>query len=114
MPKPGEWVKVVWNDTFPPLNLWNYPNKGIMDREYIEAPNVGIKSTFTVNDIQYGGDHYKNKAIQPWDYISSNNMGFLEGCIIKYVSRYQDKNGIEDLHKARHFLEKLIEVRTGT
>jgi hypothetical protein len=62
------------------------------------------------NETQVGGDHYKDKAIQPWDYISSNNMGYLAGCIVKYVSRYEDKNGLEDLEKAKHFLEKLIEV----
>lgn len=66
----------------------------------------------SANTKQVDGDHYKNKTIQPWDYISSNNMGFLEGCIIKYVSRYQEKNGVRDLEKAKHFLEKLIEVRT--
>lgn len=62
------------------------------------------------NETQVGGEHYKTKAIQPWDYISSNNMGYLAGCIVKYVSRYEDKNGLEDLEKAKHFLEKLIEV----
>jgi hypothetical protein len=62
------------------------------------------------NETQVGGEHYKDKAIQPWDYISSNNMGYLAGCIVKYVSRYEDKNGLEDLEKAKHFLEKLIEV----
>jgi hypothetical protein len=78
-----------------------------------QIPHVGnpADSAGSVNAIQYGGDHYKHKAIQPWDYIESNKMGFLEGSIIKYVSRYQDKNGIEDLYKARHFLDKLIEVR---
>lgn len=65
------------------------------------------------NDKQVAGDHYKNKAIQPWDYISSNNMGFLEGSVIKYVSRYKEKNGIQDLEKAKHFLEKLIEVESN-
>ena len=64
----------------------------------------------TANDEQIGGRHYIEKAIQPWDFIVQNNMGYLEGCIIKYVSRYKEKNGIEDLIKASHYLEKLIEV----
>ena len=63
------------------------------------------------NEEQVGGRHYIEKAIQPWDYIIANNMGYLEGNIIKYVSRYQDKNGIEDLIKASHYLDKLIEVK---
>lgn len=67
-------------------------------------------SRSSVNDIQHGGTHYKTKAIQPWDYIVSNNLGYLEGNIVKYVSRWRDKGGIEDLQKARHYLDKLIEV----
>jgi hypothetical protein len=62
------------------------------------------------NEEQVGGDHYKNKAIQPWDYIASNNLGYLEGCVIKYVSRYKEKGGIQDLQKAAHYLQKLMEV----
>ena len=67
-------------------------------------------TTPTVNDIQHGGDHYKNRAIQPWDYVIANEMGYLEGTIVKYITRYKDKNGVEDLMKARHFLDKLIET----
>lgn len=64
----------------------------------------------SANDTQVGGTHYQQKAIQPWDYIIANNLGYLEGNIIKYVSRWRDKNGIEDLRKAQHYLQKLIEV----
>ena len=64
----------------------------------------------TANEEQVGGRHYIEKAIQPWDYIIANKMGYLEGNIIKYVSRYKDKNGLEDLIKAAHYLDKLIEV----
>ena len=64
------------------------------------------------NANQVGGDHYKNKAIQPWDYIASNNLGYLEGCVIKYVSRYKEKGGIQDLQKAAHYLQKLMEVQS--
>jgi hypothetical protein len=58
---------------------------------------------------QVGGDHYKSMAIQPIDYILANNIGFVEGCVIKYVSRWKSKGGVEDLKKARHFLDLLIE-----
>jgi len=64
----------------------------------------------SANEIQVAGTHYKDKAIQPWDYIVSNNMGYLEGNIIKYVSRWKDKGGVADLKKAQHYLQKLIEV----
>lgn len=66
----------------------------------------------TSNTKQVGGDHYKSKAIQPWDYIASNNIGYLEGNVIKYVSRWKDKNGVQDLEKARHYLDKLIELQS--
>lgn len=64
------------------------------------------------NEVQVGGTHYKNKAIQPWDYIASNNLGYLEGNVVKYVSRWKDKGGLVDLDKAMHNLQKLIEVET--
>jgi|SaaInlStandDraft_3_1057020.scaffolds.fasta_scaffold00286_3 hypothetical protein len=62
----------------------------------------------TANKKQIGGEHYK-KAIDVWDFVHRNGIGYLEGNIIKYVSRYKDKNGAEDLAKAMHYLEKLIE-----
>jgi len=66
----------------------------------------------TANDVQVGGSHYKGKSIQPWDYIAANNLGYFEGNIIKYVSRWRDKGGVDDLKKARHYLDKLIELNT--
>jgi hypothetical protein len=63
------------------------------------------------NDEQVGGTHYKNKSIQPWDYIAANNIGYFEGNIIKYVSRWQSKGGVDDLNKAAHYLKKLIELQ---
>ncbi len=62
------------------------------------------------NQIQHGGNHYKDKAIQPWDFIAKNNIGYLEGCAIKYLARWREKNGIEDLKKAMHYVQKLIEL----
>lgn len=58
---------------------------------------------------QIGGTHYRDKAIQPIEYILANDLGFCEGNVVKYVSRYKDKNGLEDLKKAKHYLEFLIE-----
>jgi hypothetical protein len=53
--------------------------------------------------------HYKKLQIQPWDYILANNIGYCEGSAIKYLSRWRDKGGIQDLYKAKHFIDKLIE-----
>lgn len=65
----------------------------------------------SANNQQVGGNHYSAKAVQPWDYITSNNLGYLEGNVVKYVSRWKQKNGVEDLLKAKHYLEKLIELQ---
>ncbi len=66
----------------------------------------------SANAEQVGGEHYKRQAIQTWDYITANGIGYLEGNVIKYVSRWRDKGGVEDLRKARHYLDKLIELET--
>lgn len=63
------------------------------------------------NEIQVAGDHYKKQPIQPWDYIAANELGYFEGNIVKYVSRWRGKGGVEDLRKAKHYLEKLIELQ---
>ena len=60
-------------------------------------------------DHQEGGSHYKKMAIQPIDFIYFNEIPFIEGNIIKYILRHKKKNGLEDLKKAKHYLEILIE-----
>jgi hypothetical protein len=66
---------------------------------------------------QVGGDHYASKSVQPWEAMESwmsaeAFSGFLQGNCIKYLARYRDKNGIEDLLKAQHYLSKLIAMET--
>jgi UDP-3-O-acyl-N-acetylglucosamine deacetylase len=63
-------------------------------------------------DQQVAGDHYKKLKIQPIEFIHANNIPFAEGCAIKYLCRWRDKNGIADLQKARHFIDLLIELET--
>jgi len=65
----------------------------------------------SANDDQVGGTHYKSQEIQHWDLVEYNGIPYMEAQIIKYVMRHQDKNGKEDLLKAGHFLQKLIELR---
>ena len=60
-------------------------------------------------DKQIGGNHYKEFHIQPYEFISKNNLSFFQGNVIKYVCRYKFKNGVEDLRKARHYIDMLIE-----
>jgi hypothetical protein len=63
----------------------------------------------TANERQVGGAHYRKK-IQHWDFVASHDYGYLEGQVTKYVFRWKDKNGLQDVQKAEHFLQKLIEV----
>ena len=56
-------------------------------------------------DVQIGGSHYKLFRIQPYEFISKNNLSFFQGCVVKYVCRYMHKNGIEDLDKIIHYCE---------
>lgn len=69
----------------------------------------------TANNTQIGGNHYRSKSIQPWDameeWMSKEQfIGFLRGNALKYIARCDDKGGIEDIKKARHYLDKLIET----
>lgn len=61
------------------------------------------------SDRQEGGSHYKTFAIQPVEFIHKNGIPFIEGNIIKYILRHKQKNGLEDLNKAKHYIDLLIE-----
>ena len=61
-------------------------------------------------DTQIGGGHYKDMPIQPIEYCIANQIPFAEGNVIKYVSRWRKKGGVQDLKKARHMLDMLIEA----
>ena len=62
---------------------------------------------------QVGGNHYKKYKIQPVEFIIKNNIGFVEGNIIKYVLRFKEKGGVQDLEKAKHYIELLIDSSKG-
>jgi hypothetical protein len=61
-------------------------------------------------DKQVAGNHYKGKRIQPVEYIHANNLNFLEGCIVKRITRWRDKDGFQDLEKIKHEIDLLIEM----
>ena len=65
------------------------------------------------NTRQVGGNHYhKEGAVQHWDIVAQHNLDYFQGQITKYVMRWRDKNGLQDLEKARHFLDKYIELQS--
>lgn len=64
-------------------------------------------------DKQVGGNHYKDMAIQPVVFITANDIGFLEGNIIKYACRHASKNGAEDIKKVIHYAELILATKYG-
>jgi hypothetical protein len=68
-----------------------------------------------VLDVQIGGNHYKECAIQPVEYIEANKMPFLEGCVVKRVTRHSRPTGKgrQDIEKAIHELQLLLQLRYG-
>lgn len=88
--------------------------------EHYNSPSLVEKVTKTEQDFQgnpldkqIGGAHYKSMKIQPIEYIHANNMGFLEGNIIKYITRHHAKNGAEDVKKVIHYAELLLKLKYG-
>ena len=67
--------------------------------------NKDIFKDIFPQDRQIGGSHYKDFVIQPYEFISKNDLSFFQGNVIKYVCRYLNKNGIEDLNKIIHYCE---------
>ena len=64
-------------------------------------------------DKQVSGSHYKDKGIQPIVYIHANDLGFCAGNVVKYITRYKGKNGAEDIRKAIHYCQLLLELEYG-
>ncbi len=63
----------------------------------------------SANEKQVGGDHYRS-SLQHWDIVAQHGIGYLEGNATKYVTRWRKKNGIADLEKAAHYIEKMLEL----
>jgi hypothetical protein len=67
--------------------------------------NSGLLEEAFPQSKQIGGNHYKKFTIQPYEFISKNNLSFFQGNVVKYVCRYLGKNGIEDLEKIKHYCD---------
>ena len=118
----GEEAKAVWNGKGGVDCNLEYESSGLGGCSFNRftgdnKPSFGKYNNYRIiehggnsaNDKQVDGTHYQTE-IQPWDFIEANKLTFLEGNVIKYVCRHRAKNGVRDLMKAKHYLEKLIEV----
>lgn len=68
------------------------------------------RATESATERQVGGNHYKKFKIQPIEFIMANKLNFIQGCIIKYICRFESKNGIEDLEKIKHYCDLQIQL----
>lgn len=73
---------------------------------------LGASAQSSYAPTQVGGSHYSRLAIQPVDYMLANNLGYCEGNVVKYVSRWRNKGGVEDLEKAKQYLQFLIDAES--
>jgi hypothetical protein len=87
------------------MNLPKYSREQLMNSIDTHPPQPGAQDPMAT---QVGGDHYKNKTIQPVEFSHANNLGYLEGCIIKRITRWREKDGIKDLEKIKHEVDLLI------
>ena len=90
-----------------------YQVRWLMKKNLKQKTKAAPKQETKANQVQVGGYHYRNKTIQPWDAIHAWGLGFFSGNVVKYVARHREKNGVQDLKKARHYLDKLIELMDG-
>jgi hypothetical protein len=74
-----------------------------------DVPSGAAPKPSSPLDVQVAGDHYRKMKIQPVEYITQNGLGFLEGCIVKRISRWRSKDGIQDLEKIKHEVDLLID-----
>jgi hypothetical protein len=114
---PGE---IVWVDQGTPIPEKSRSQKlreaGFVARDNSVQAEDGSKipswgSLMKANEVQVGGDHYRaNGKYQIWDLVVDMGWDFFQGNVISYVHRYRQKGGVDDLRKARHYLDKMIEI----
>jgi hypothetical protein len=100
----GKGYKFVYNSADVSKYTWTQ----ITAWEYDETPK---KTESTPLQTQEGGNHYKDLAIQPVEYIFHNRLEYLEGNVVKYVTRHRSKNGAEDIRKAIHYCQLILELQ---
>jgi hypothetical protein len=92
-PRPDNYIDAMWPE-------W---------QQHINSMCPELKQPESPREAQVGGNHYKDMPIQPIEYISVNGLSFLQGSVVKYVSRYKAKGGLQDLEKAKHCIDLMIE-----
>lgn len=97
------------NHTAPVDELQTESILELLEYDVENADNSPRGKGGSIDAIQIAGDHYKKVSYQHWNMVNEANLGYILGCATKYISRWQDKNGLEDLRKSIHYLEKADE-----
>lgn len=95
-----------------PLSLKHEYYESVKRKNMIDSMKLEEEAP-TALDVQVGGGHYKDFTIQPVEFCEKNQLSFCQGNVVKYVTRFKDKNGIEDLRKASHYLSLLALIHYG-
>lgn len=111
-------VNGVCEGCYPPALVWNEhaqkePNLEQDQRPVVAAPTISRAPIANPSARQVGGDHYRKFKIQPIEYVLANDMGYLPGCALKYLTRYKEKGGAQDIKKCIHYLELILEFEYG-
>lgn len=106
--KEKETIDLYSNGAYLPIDYYKimveYTDNSSLQNKKDESQDNPLSS-------QVGGNHYKNFAIQPVEFIAANKIGFIEGSVIEYVCRHEHKNGSQDIEKAIHFLQLLLQLK---
>ena len=103
-------VPTEWN---PSMKMSFHRSRSVSEKPIVDGEKSILDLTEKMEaplSKQVGGSHYKNYSIQPIEYAMANGLNYCQANAIKYITRYRDKNGIEDLRKAIHNIEILIEL----
>lgn len=118
-----KWDDEIWDHSQQYLTVvskvppTSYPRRKGYDSNYMDPPTP-VEPTENpdmgkASKLQVGGNHYKQYEIQPVEYSQRNRLNYCEANVVKYITRWRDKGGLEDLEKVKHYVDLLIELEYG-
>lgn len=103
-----------WQDLAEAMTKFDKQVMEDMEDKVIHAPLLSSRRIEeSALDVQVGGEHYRNCKIQPIEFIHANKLDFIQGCVVKYITRAQNKGGKEDVLKVVHYARLLLELEYG-
>ena len=103
----------LWKPVAERVKLRNEAHRFEIEYEKQRELNLGNTPPSDALDAQIGGNHYKDMKIQPVEFITANDLGFLEGNVVKYICRHHAKNGAQDIQKAIHYCQLILTTKYG-